>query len=59
MAANLEGEGKTSVDDFFAIFGSTAYAEPRVIEDAIKMLEALEAVSKTAVKLAGDQPCIA
>ena len=56
MAANLEGEGKTSVEDFNAILGSTAYAKPRVNENAMKMLVV---VSKTAVKLAGNQPWIA
>lgn len=56
MAANLEGEGKMSVEDFNKILGSTAYAEPKIIEDAIKTLVA---VSKTTEKLAGDKPCIA
>ena len=53
LAAGLEGDGKTSIKDFNKILGSTTYAKPKVIEDASKMLEA---VSKTAVKLAGDQP---
>ena len=55
LAAGLDGEGKTSIEDFNEILGSTAYAEPKVIEDAVKMLEV---VSKTAVNLAGDHPCI-
>ena len=31
------------------------YTEPKVIKEAVKMLEA---VLKTSVKLAGDHPCI-
>lgn len=38
MAVNLEGEGKMFVKDFNEILGSTAYAEPKIIEDVIKML---------------------
>ena len=56
MVANLEGEGKASVEDFDKILGSTTYAEPKIITDAIKMLVA---VSKREEKLAGDKPCIA
>ena len=56
METNLEGEGKTSLKNFKKILGSTAYAEPKIIEDAIKMLVA---VLKTAEKLAGNKPCIA
>ena len=52
----LKGDGKASIEDFNKILDCTTYAEPRVIEDASKMLEA---VSKTAVKLASDHPCIA
>ena len=56
MAANLKGEGKTSVEDFNKILSRTAYVEPKITKDAIKMLVA---VSKTTGKLAGDKPCIA
>lgn len=55
MATNLEGEENNSINDFNAILGSMAYIESRVFEYAIKILVA---ASKTAVKLAGDQPCI-
>ena len=55
LTADLDSEGKTSIEDFNKILGSMAYAEPRMIEDAVKMLEA---VSKMAVKLAGNHPCI-
>ena len=56
LAASLDCEDKMSVKGFNKILGSTAYAEPKVIEDAIKMLVA---VSKRAVKLAGNIPCFA
>ena len=55
LAAGLEGEGKTSIEDFNKVLGSMTYAEPKVIKDASKILEA---VLKTVVKLAGDHPCI-
>ena len=56
LAAGLEGHGKTLIEDFNKILGSTHYAKPKVIEDAAKMLKS---VAKTAEKLAGDKPCIA
>ena len=56
IAANLEGEGKASVEVFDKILGSTTYAEPKITTDAIKMLVA---VPITEEKLAGDKPCIA
>ena len=56
LAAELEGHGKTSIEDFDEILGSTYYAEPKVTEDAAKMLQS---VAKTTEKLAGDKPCIA
>ena len=56
LSAELEGQGKTSREDFDEILGSTHYAKPKVAEDAAKMLQS---VAKTAVKLAGDKPCIA
>jgi len=52
----LEGERKSSVEDFDKLLGSIAYTEPTVTEEAIKLLVA---VSKVAEKLAGDHPCIA
>ena len=56
LSAELEGQGKTSREDFDEILGSTHYAKPKVVEDAAKMLQS---VAKTAVKLAGGKPCIA
>lgn len=56
MAANLEGEWKTAVEDFDKILGSTIYVESKIIKEVIKMLTT---VSKKIIKLAGDQPCIA
>ena len=56
LSVELEGQGKTSREDFNKILGSTHYAEPKVAEDAAKMLQS---VAKTAVKLAGNRPCIA
>ena len=57
MAANLEGERKTAFEDFDKILGNVhTHTKPKIIQDAIKMLVA---VSKMAVKLIGDQPCIA
>ena len=56
LSAELEGQGKTSREDFDEILGSTHYAKPKVTEDTAKMLQA---VAKTAVKLAGNKPCIA
>ena len=56
LAAGLDGQGKTFIDDFNEILGSTHYVKPTVIKDASKMLES---VSKIAEKLAGDKPCIA
>ena len=52
----LEGHSKTSIEDFDKILGSTHYTEPKVAEDAAKMLQS---VAKTAEKLAGDKPYIA
>ena len=49
MAANLEGEGKASTKNFEKLLGSTTYAKPKLIEEAINMLMA---VSKVAMKLA-------
>ena len=56
LSAELEGQGKTSREDFDKILGSTHYVKPKVAEDAAKMLQS---VAKTAVKLAGDKMCIA
>ena len=55
LVVDLEGYGKTFIEDFNEILGSTHYAEPNVIEDASKMLKS---VLKAAEKLAGDKPCI-
>ena len=55
-SAGLEGQGKTSREDFDKILGSTHYAEPKVAEDVAKMLQS---VAKVAEKLAGDKPYIA
>ena len=37
LSVELEGQGKTSREDFNKILGSTHYAEPKVAEDAAKM----------------------
>lgn len=55
IVANLEEEEETSVKDFTKVLGSTVYTEPKVIKDTIKILVP---ISKMAVKLAVDQPCI-
>ena len=54
--ANLEGEGTPHVKNYNKVLGSIAYTEPKIIEDAIKMLVA---VLKTTVELTGNQPRIA
>ena len=56
MAANLEREWKASIEDSDKLLGSTTYAKPKLTEDTIKMLMT---VSTVAIKLAGDQLCIA
>ena len=38
LSAGLEGQGKTSREDFDKILGSTHYAKPKVAEDVAKML---------------------
>ena len=54
--ANLEGEGKMSIEDFSKLLGSSACAEPTIIDEAVKMLETVAMVAK---KLAGGHHCIA
>ena len=56
LTAGLEGQGKTSREDFDEILGSAHYAKSKVAEDAAKMLQS---VGKTAEKLAGGNSCIA
>ena len=45
-----------SGEDFDKLLGTSAYAEPTIINEATKMLEAVAMVAK---KLAGGHPCIA
>mmetsp|Transcript_63892 Transcript_63892/g.71524 ORF Transcript_63892/g.71524 Transcript_63892/m.71524 type:complete len:180 (-) Transcript_63892:819-1358(-) len=56
VSANLEGEGKISIKDFNKLLGSDVCAEPKTIEETVKMLETVAVAAK---KLAGDHPCIA
>ena len=55
-SASLEGERKASTKDLKIFLGITTYAKPKLIEEAIKILLA---VTKLAMKLVGDQLCIA
>mmetsp|Transcript_45753 Transcript_45753/g.49399 ORF Transcript_45753/g.49399 Transcript_45753/m.49399 type:complete len:176 (+) Transcript_45753:710-1237(+) len=56
MSANLKREEKTSIKDFEKLLGIMTYAKPKLIKEAIQMLIV---VAKVAIKLTGDQPCIA
>ena len=55
-AANLEGEGKMSLDDFHKLLSSDVCAKPTITDEAIKMLAT---AAKAAELLAGGKQCIA